>query len=856
MQDTEVFLPSKALKDKEFSSDHVLEMSAAHSCTCKQPDIMPLAGPWACRLGGVRDRGGRRNWVSRGMEENPVVSSARSLYWLATVSAAVACSPTPPKESSSGTVGSGHPTALTCEAEGASPEAFLKAGKYGPDEAILPNGRRLTPVGSRIPTRRFPLGFRVNRDETRAYVVHNGDDWLVVLDLVQQKQVQAVAIRSPFKAVALSPDEATLAVGGGSTGRLTFFKVGEDGHVTADGEIYLGGYLADVEFSPDGTRIYAVANTNSRLYVLDSASRAVVATFKAGTYPYDLVLSSDGLVAWVSNLQASTVQAISTLDGKVLASLAVGKNPTALTLSPDASRLYVANSDSDTVSVIDTLKREVIATVHLTGDLVPLTHGNVNGVSVSPDGTRLYVSQGGFNQVDVVDTATYRVLGSIPTGWYPTEVLAGRSALYVASSKGMGSEGVSGLKNLKSFLQVVPYPDAEQLDIWTEKVKSNNRRTLDFFQGACEPSAIPVLRGPPESPIRHVVLVVRENKTYDMVLGDFERGDGDPNLVVFGEEVTPNYRKLAREFVTFDNFYSNPEASYQGHMWTTTAQCNDYVEKTYWDQLSMVGYEVATLPEAGTIFSHLLAHGVPFRVYGEFPSFSPGMFEEYADFFDHKFPFWTMEVKDVDKAAEVIREIELGIFPPFVYLILPNNHTYGSKPGKPTPDSMVADNDRATGMLVEAISRSIYWPHTAIFIIEDDPQGSGDHVNAHRSICVVVSPWVKRGYLSSIHYDIPSLYRTIEMILGVPPMGRNDAMAAPMLDIWVDGETIPPDYTPFEAVPVNVPDAVNPEKGPLSTAVDHCDFERIDRCPGLGRVLWKMKKGDVEPPPYAKWIDE
>lgn len=772
---------------------------------------------------------------------------------VALVLVAVACSP--PTAETGTPISSSVPGAMTCSPEGANPEAFLKAGQYGPDEAILANGRRVTPVGARIPTARFPLGFRVNREETRAYVVHNGDDRLVVLDLVEPRQIQVVSISSPFKAVALSPDEGTLLVGGGSSGRLFFFRVDGDGKVIPDGDRYLGGYLADVECSPDGSRAYAVANTNSRLYVVDLESRDVVATFKAGTYPYDLVVDRDGKIAWVSNLQASTVQALSLMDGSILVSIPVGKNPTALALSPDGTRLYVANSDSDSVSVIDTAKRVVVGTVDLTGALAPLTHGNANGVAVSPDGTRLFVSQGSFNQVDVVDTATLAVLGSIPTGWYPTEVWAGHKAIYIASSKGMGSEGVAGLKNLKSFLQVVPYPDEAQLLTWTQRVQSNNNRAQNFFGDSCDPAAIPVLRGPPHSPIEHVVLIVRENKTYDMVLGDFERGDGDPNLVVFGEDITPNFHKMAREFVTFDNFYSNPEASYQGHMWTTTAHCNDYVEKTYWDQLSLVGYEVATLPEAGTIFSHLLKHGVSFRSYGEFPSFSPGMFEEYADFFNHKFPFWTMEVKDVDKAAEVIREIELGIFPRFVYLILPNDHTYGSRPGKPTPESMVADNDRATAMLVEAISRSIYWPRTAIFIIEDDPQGSGDHVDAHRSICVVVSPWVKRGYTSSVLYDIPSLYRTIEMILGVPPMGRNDALAAPMLDIWVDGETVPPDYTPFVGVPVDVPDAVNPASGPLANAVDHCDFERIDACPGLGRVLWKMRWGDVEPPPYAKGID-
>ncbi|NOZ02475.1 MAG: hypothetical protein GXP54_11375, partial [Deltaproteobacteria bacterium] len=163
--------------------------------------------------------------------------------------------------------------------------------------------------------------------------------------------------------------------------------------------------------------------------------------------------------------------------------------------------------------------------------------------------------------------------------------------------------------------------------------------------------------------------------------------------------------------------------------------------------------------------------------------------------------------------------------------------------------------DRGTAMLLEAISGSIYWPQTAVFVIEDDPQGSGDHVEAHRSPAVVVSPWVKRGYTSSVHYDIPSLYKTIELILGLPPMGRNDALAAPMLDIWVDGETEQPDFTPFTGVPVDVPLEYNPKDGKMAKALAHCDFTKLDDCPGMGLVLWKMMKGDVEPPPYAKGID-
>jgi len=775
----------------------------------------------------------------------------------------IGCGRAPDGEPSPSTM---NPAALTCSTEQITEEGLLKSGNLSEDEAILANGRRITPVGDRITTGRFPLGFRVNSDETRAYVVHNGDKAhaLMVLDLEGGQPLQTVPLDSPFKAIALSPDESILYVGGGHSGKVYLFEldgeglcanVDEEGAILPDDEIYLGGYIADLETTADGSTLYAVANTNSVVYAVDTATMTINNTMQAGTFPYDMVLSPDESILYFSNITASTVKAVDAVSGDTLASIPVGKNPMAMVLSPDGARLYVVSSDTDEVSVIDTADHTVTATMDLSGHPLLFKHGSTNGISISPDGARLYVTEAGFNRVDVVDTKTFEVIGAIPTGWYPTEVLAGDKSLYVATSKGMGSQGVSGLKNLPSFLAVVPYPDSTTLAEWTTRVEENNSRALDFFKGTCNADSIPALSGE-DSPIKHVVLVVRENKTYDMVMGDFERGDGDPNLVVFGEKYTPNFHKLAREFVTFDNYYANAEASIQGHMWTTTAHCNDFTEKTYFaDLFTIPGYGIGSLSGPGSIFDHCFAHGVSFRNYGEFMSFGQYMFDEYQDNLDVKYPFWTNEVSDVDKAAEVIREMELGIFPQFVYIVLPNDHTFGGKAGKPTPQHMVADNDRGTALLVEAISNSIYWPETAIFIIEDDPQGSGDHVEAHRSICAVVSPWVKKGYTSSVHYDIPSLYRTIEMILGLPPIGKNDAMAAPMLDIWIDGETGQPDYTPFDGVPVDVPFELNPADHPLAHALDHCDFSELDGCEGLGSVLWKMMKGDVEPPPYARGID-
>lgn len=745
-------------------------------------------------------------------------------------------------------------SSLVCSTEQIHQSGLQHSGIVSEKEAILPNGRRISPVGNIIYTGSFPIGIQLNKDETIAYITHNGDkdNALMVIDLASGEKKQIYKIKSTFRGVTLSKDEKKLFVGGGNTGKLLIFEVLEDWTVVEDGEIFLNGYIADVAISSDGKTIFALSNTNSYIYMIDAENREVTHKFKSNTLPYDMIVSQDKDRLFVSNMGSSDVWVFDIGMKNLVKSIPVGKNPEVMALSPDGGRLFVASSDSDSVSVIDMTSLDVVSTIDLTKHPLLYKGANVNGVAISPDGKRLYVTEAGMNLVDVIDTEKYKILGAIPTGWYPTEVVAGQKGIYVLVSKGMGSK--ASLKDIPGFLQIIPYPDDNQLAEYTTVVEDNNTRTLKFFKEPCTPETHPVLSGK-KSPIEHVVLIVRENKTYDMLLGDMEKGDGDPNLVVYPENITPNFHALAREFVNLDNYYSNPENSVQGHMWTTTAHCNDYVEKLWLDQLPIAGYDPASYHEGGSIFDHLFAHGIPFRNYGEFPTFAPKMFGDFMPYFDAKYPFWTMAVKDVDKAQEVIREMELGLFSNFIYIVLPNDHTYGTKPGMPTPQSMVADNDRATGMLVQAISNSIYWPKTVIFIIEDDPQGSGDHVEAHRSVCVVVSPWVKRGYVSSVHYDIPSLYKTIEMILGVPPLNKNDLLAPLMLDIWVDGEVEKPNYTPFEALPVDVPDEIVPKNAPMADMMERCNFDKIDGCEGLGMAQWKWMKGDIPLPPYAKGID-
>ena len=396
------------------------------------------------------------------------------------------------------------------------------------------------------------------------------------------------------------------------------------------------------------------------------------------------------------------------------------------------------------------------------------------------------------------------------------------------------------------------------LQTMTTRVNENNSRASRFYNDTCKQLFTDTGKEDFTPPIKHVVLIQKENKTYDEVLGDLQRdnkpyGNGDPELCLFGEQFTPNVHELARQFVNFDNYYANADESTQGHMWMTQADCNDLMNKYRFDRLPIVGVDPATRSETGSIFDLCYNNNVTFRNYGQVANFGFESLNKYREFMNVKYPYYNMSVKDVDKAKEFIREMKNGIFPEFVYLMLPNDHTFGGSSDKPTPQTMVADNDHAVGMVVDAISKSEYWESTIIFILEDDPQSAaGDHVDAHRSILVVVSPWVKRGYLSSVLYSIPSVYRTIEMLLGLPHLNGNTAMAAPMYDIF----TTEPDFSSYDHIVPNVLPAMNPKGTEAAKSSEKYDWNEVDGHKGLGDIIWSIMRPGQERPSHAKIITD
>jgi DNA-binding beta-propeller fold protein YncE len=772
------------------------------------------------------------------------------------------------------------PFVVNAQLTEAPPEARLPAGPLGDGRVVLPGMRRLTPSGTQLEVGGFPMALRLLPGGKHLLVGDAGyyDNYLSVVDTATGQIVQ----REPFK---LS-DHLGLYLG---------LAVRADGHVFASvsgtDAIWSFGYdasaaepLAKVDELPldsdslpaglafaDATRLVVALQEASAVALVDTASGVELGRLRlsGADHPYDVVVSPERQEAYVSlwGGRAVAVVDVAGATPTLLARVPVGKNPTALLLTP--TRLLCASTDSDRVDVIDLATRVVVDNIPIAGEANAPRGAAPNHLALSPDGARLYVASAWENAVDVFSTADFSQLGRIPTGFYPTSVaVRADGGLYIANAKGLGG-GPGGtavdygvMKGTLSILASAP--DDAELASGAAQVDDNNRFPAHHAAHAdCAAEVddcrypLPVAAGMP-TPIQHVVLLVRENKTFDSQLGDLG-GDtnGDPSLVLFGEHITPNLHKLARAFLVADNFYNNAEMSTQGHAGTTSGYINDFTEKWWLDDAGRGDRNVATLgtdiytPEQGTYFQHLGRAGIDYVSYGEIVGLAGGGHDDAPVKIDNVWPggvIWSTDVREIERAEYFAQTVEDGLLKPFTYMLLPNNHTKGLSSGAWTPEFMVADNDEATGRVIDALSHSPYWPSTVIFVIEDDPADTADHVEAHRSTFLAIGPWVKHGAVAHVNYDVASLWRTIELLVGLPPMSRATADAAPMYDLWASS----PDLTPYTYVPSNVPEAFNKRGagGALEAWSNRMDFSRVDRARGLGRVLWQHMKGT--PAPWAR----
>lgn len=641
----------------------------------------------------------------------------------------------------------------------------------------------------------------------------------------------------------------------------------------AEKDRFIGGLGADGR-----SGLFAVNIQTNALYKLDAADGRVLAKAELGYRASQLALSPDGSTVAVTNWGDKSVSILDASTLRERTRVPVGIHPIDLVFARDG-RLFVANAGSNSVSVIrDNRVVETIATSLRPDDLVGSTP---SALALSDDGARLYVTNADNNDVAVVDVHDSRrsaVLGFIPTGWYPSAVALtpDGTRLVVGIAKGIGSranwpgqlEGrmvrinttrphdyVGDIRN--GYAEIIPIPDAGQLARYTSQVLANMPDGRRDITDAERDEAQAAFRK-----IKHVVYVIRENRTYDQVLGDDPRGDGLKDLVFFGRDNTPNAHALVQQSVLLDRYFLNGEASVDGHWWATTAYTTAYVGRytasAYGGRSFPDGDERVNESPAGYLWNSAARKGLSFFNYGEFVGFdyplwkgNPGLNGHYSR--DWGVPDEDGPNNDVARANIVIRDLkaaeQAGKWPNLVTVWLPCDHTDGLAPGRPTPQAMVAINDLALGMIVDAVSHSSFWDSTAIFVTEDDAQDGPDHVDDHRSVGLVISPYVKAGFIDHTPYTMTSMVRTMELILGLPPMTQYDRDATPMYRLFQSK----PVMWRYTALPETVDlRAVNPKSGPLARASLELDLSAPDRADpqALNAILWAaLKPGAPMPAP-------
>jgi YVTN family beta-propeller protein len=610
-----------------------------------------------------------------------------------------------------------------------------------------------------------------------------------------------------------------------------------------------------------------------------------------------VVVGRNGALLYVSDWADRAVLAVRPEDLRTVAKIQVGEHPNQLALHPKDDRLFVACASSNCVSVIDTKRGHVTETIY-TALFPRAPEGSTpDALAVAPDGKTLYVANADNNCVAVIDIAVpskSQVKGFIPTGWYPTAVAVtpDNKTLLVGVGKGNQTKANPIYKDsqkgapsgrdlpfpyigttLSGALSLVPVPEEKQLAEYTAAVYRNCPYSDRLLSNAPSrhKTAIPTRVGDP-SPIKYVLYIIKENRTYDQVFGDLKKGNGDPSLVMFGEEVSPNHHKLAEEFVLLDNLYCNGQVSRDGHPWSTMAYHTDYIARdwhlTYSRRAGVDDDDEGNLQKApsGYLWDACARHGLSYRSYGEYgrrvsqpdgtlkmEGAVPGLVGHMCP--DYGFPRAPgQRSRDTDNVEIFLKEYrafeKAGTMPRFIVMSLGEDHTSGTTPGAFTPQACVASNDLALGRLVEAVSQSKLWPQTAILVIEDDAQNGPDHVDAHRTVGLVISPYTKRRHVDSTQYSTVSMIRTIELILGLPPLSQYDAAARPMFESFTDQ----PDLTPYRHVPARIDlDAKNTKLAygaERSRKMDFSEYDRIDDFE-LNEILWRSIKGKNAPLPPA-----
>ena len=759
------------------------------------------------------------------------------------------------------------------------------------NKVLLPNGWTLSPTGRSLPLGDLPLNIAVSSSKKLMAVTNNGQSVqsIQLIDPATEKILDNVETPKSWYGLKFSKDEKYLFASGGNDNWILQYAIINKKLKLKD-SIKLGDKWpnkispAGIEIDDAAQLLYVVTKENNSLYIINLFTKKIIFQLALKEAAYSCLLSNNKKELYISLWGDKKVLIFDIAGKKIVTEINVGENPNELLLSKNGQYLFVACAGDNMVSVIDTKKQKVLEVLNTALYPNAPTGSSANGIALSENEKTLYVANADNNCLAVFDCSkpgSSISKGFIPTGWYPTNAKVIGKKIFVSNGKGFSSfsnakgpnpnkekvtyqqgsfednenrtEYIGGL--MKGTLSIIDEPSATALALLSTTVYKNTPYTKErekISKGEKD-NPIPTKVGD-KSPIKYVFYIVKENRTYDQVLGDVKAGNGDTSLVLFGEKITPNQHKLVNEFVLLDNFYVDGEVSADGHNWSLAAHANDYLEKTWptnyggrGGKYDAEGSREIASPDRGFIWDYCNRAKVSYRTYGEFADDYKENIPVLKNHFCPYFTSWDQSVRDTTRFNQWKQEFDsllsVNAVPQFNSLRFINDHTEGQSIGRPTPFVHVADNDWAVGKFVEYLSKSSIWKETAIFILEDDAQNGPDHVDAHRSTAYLAGGFVKRNFVDHTMYSTSGMLRTIELILGLPPMSQYDAAAEPLWRCF----SANPNLSPFIALPANISLSTKNEKDTKSARLSKTfDFSQEDRVPDLlfSQVIWKAVKGE------------
>jgi YVTN family beta-propeller protein len=783
-------------------------------------------------------------------------------------------------------------------------------------KVLLPNGWSLTPAGHSLPLGDLPLNIAVSSSRRYLAVTNNGQSTqtLQLIDAAREQVLDSVIIPKSWLGLTFSADEKYLYASGGNDNRILKYAVhpaagpGQPGLELVDS--FLLGKKWPEKISPTGISIddkrqilYVVTKDNNSLYLIDLATRSILQRLDLGGEAYTCLLSKDKKELYITCWGCDRLLIFDTEKRSFTGEgVPVGDNPNDMCITKDGRWLFVANANDNSVSVIDIRNKKVVETLNAALYPNSLPGSTTNALALGTDEKTLYVANADNNCLavfDVTHPGAGTSKGFIPVGWYPTAVQVIRNKIWVANGKGFSSMANPGGPNpmarrqevnyqggdlkkaqpvqyiaglFKGTMSIITEPNEKELGDYSAQVYQNTPYTKagELETGGETGNPVPMKVGD-KSPIKYVFYFIKENRTYDQVLGDVSEGNGDTSLVLFGGRITPNQHALVKEFSLLDNFYVNAEVSADGHNWSMGAYATDYLEKTWptayggrGGEYDAEGNRAVANNKGGFIWDDCQRAGVSYRSYGEFgkdgkPNVKDGkpnpLIRALQGHYCAAFTGWDLSVWDTTRFSQWKTDFDslmtAGTLPQLNVIRIGNDHTAGLRRGQPTPFAYMADNDLAVGEFVEYLSKSSIWKESVVLILEDDAQNGPDHVDAHRSPVYIAGGLVRHHFVDHTLYTTTSVLRTIELILGMPPMTQYDASSTAMWKCF----TTEADLTPFHALSSNIDlREKNTAWNEWAKKSAGLDFAREDRVPDnlFNEILWKGIKGDNAPLPAPR----